>query len=97
MQHKTTKIYIEVTVRITFSLNFCLYDSSLFRPVINLITLFLILNAFMLTFDPPPQKKNMPISKLHMKLCETNNPEHPVAENFFFKFHINNVLAQIVA
>jgi len=78
-------MYIEVTVRIPFSLNFCLHDSSLFRPVINLITLFLILNAFMLTFAHPPPPKNNPISMLRMKLCETNVPEHPVAENLFLQ------------
>jgi len=40
MKHKTSKIYSEVTVRILFSLNFCLQDSRFFKPVINLTTYF---------------------------------------------------------
>ena len=52
VKHRTSKMYIKVTVRALFSLNFCLYDSSLFRLVINLITFFWILNAF--TLSPPP-------------------------------------------
>jgi len=40
MKHITSKLYIEVTVRILFSLNFCLKDSYFFIPVINLITFF---------------------------------------------------------
>jgi len=40
MKHRTSKMYIEVTVRILLSLNFCLQDSSLFSPVINLINFF---------------------------------------------------------
>jgi hypothetical protein len=32
-----------------------------------------------------------------MKVCEINVPEHPVAENVFYRFNNKNVLAQIVA
>jgi len=73
-----------IVLEVTSMLFDAAQDSSIFRPVINLITLFLILNALMLTFAPHPPPQNKPISKLRMKLCETNIPEHPVAENFFF-------------
>ena len=54
MKHKTSKTYVDVTVRILFSLNFCLQDSYFFIPVIILITFLWIQNAFILSLPPPP-------------------------------------------
>jgi len=50
----------------------------------------------MLSFTPPPPKYNF-VSQLRMEVCEVNVPEHPVAENIFFRFNNKNILAQIVS
>ena len=92
LKHKTSKVYIEVTVRILLSLNFCLQDSYSFIPVINLIT-FLFYCVMSLCFIlPPPSPKYNAIPKSRMKVSKINIPSTWLLRMFLTDLIIKKVL-----